>query len=110
VLPELMQTGPMKEKKNNNNTVLHARRLQSSGATLSLKTLLNLKPYFKNLTCKVKAKLYSLIRHCFMKTSGRRQIYFHVSSALERGEEQVSVPAALPPGEISPDDPEYETL
>jgi hypothetical protein len=47
-----------------------------------------------------------------MKTSGRRQIYFHVfsSSALERGEEQVSVPAALPPGEISPDAPEYEAL
>ena len=47
-----------------------------------------------------------------MKTSGRLQIYFHVFSnlALERGEEQVSVPAALPRGEISPDAPEYEAL
>jgi hypothetical protein len=47
-----------------------------------------------------------------MKTSGRLQIYFHVlsTSALDRGEEQVSVPADLPRGEISPDAPEYEAL
>jgi len=39
-------------------------------------------------------------------------MYFHVfsTSPLERREEQVSVPAALPLEEISPDAPEYEAL